>query len=382
MFTPVEPVPAGPPSTGLVASAITPNDGERWQTGMAWRSERCPQARGFDPCGGEEGFGPEMGVGGDDLVYYRPPAFRVFSDCGTRGGQRVGSDEAARVRRQALAVTSFMVATELETGALTRSQPYDIPDGGTGENAYLASAAATVITGEWEPLAGLGQLEQEARQSGLGMDVWIHMPVRLVSLLGDHLIQEGNLIRTRTGARVVADAGYEGVGPLDAGTSEVQTVTINGGPTGGTFTLTASGDETAPIAYNAAAATVQAALNALPSVDSVTVTGAAGGPYTVTFPASAGNVAQMTADSSGLTGGTAPTVVVATTTPGVAPTNTAGLWMYATGPVQVRLSDVAVAPLLVWRENRWEAVADRLFAATFDPCTLHGIQVADPAPAP
>lgn len=104
------------------------------------------------------------------------------------------------------------------------------------------------------------------------------------------------------------------------GTNEVQSVTITGVPTGGTFTLTFGSQTTTAIAYNATGATVQTALEALSSIGTgnVTVSGAAGGPYTVTFVNVLGNtnVAQMTATAS-LTGGTTPGVTVATTTPGV-----------------------------------------------------------------
>lgn len=47
---------------------------------------------------------------------------------------------------------------------------------------------------------------------------------------------------------------------------EVQTVTINGAPTGGTFTLTFSGQTTAAIPFNATALQVQAALLALSTI--------------------------------------------------------------------------------------------------------------------
>ena len=100
--------------------------------------------------------------------------------------------------------------------------------------------------------------------------------------------------------------------------NKVQVVTITGTPTGGTFTLTVGGATTAPIAYNAAAATVQTALQALNAgapfggspAALATVSGSAGGPYTVTF---AGASAPITADGSALTGGTKPSVVVAQT---------------------------------------------------------------------
>lgn len=114
-------------------------------------------------------------------------------------------------------------------------------------------------------------------------------------------------------------------GPYDdAGTNEVQTVTVTGTPTGGTFTLTYSGQTTAAIAYNANAAAVDAALEALSNIDAgeVTVTGGPGPgtPWVVTFTGDlqGTNVAEMTADDALLTGGTTPAVAVTTTTAGVA----------------------------------------------------------------
>jgi hypothetical protein len=87
----------------------------------------------------------------------------------------------------------------------------------------------------------------------------------------------------------------------------VQTVTINGVPTGGTFTLLVNGQPTAAIAYNANAAAIQAAINALlPSGNQVVVTGT--GPFTVTFGAIGAEIQQ---NGSKLTGGTTPSVSIA-----------------------------------------------------------------------
>jgi hypothetical protein len=112
--------------------------------------------------------------------------------------------------------------------------------------------------------------------------------------------------------------------------AEVQTVTLTGNPTGGTFTLSGNGETTDPIAYNAAAATVQTEIRALGGdYSEVVVTGSAGGPWTVTFPLAAGNPAQLTGDGGGLTGGTSPDVSIATTTSG---SSGAGKWgPYASG---------------------------------------------------
>lgn len=117
--------------------------------------------------------------------------------------------------------------------------------------------------------------------------------------------------------RITASGLY---GPYAGSNEEVQTVTVTGSPGGGDFTLTFDGQTTAAIAYNAAAAAVQAALVALSNVASgdVTVTGNAGGPYTLTFGGAYADtdVPQLTANGAGLTGGTSPGVTVATTTVG------------------------------------------------------------------
>jgi lysophospholipase L1-like esterase len=106
-----------------------------------------------------------------------------------------------------------------------------------------------------------------------------------------------------------------------AGQNEIQTVTITGAPTGGTFTLTFSGQTTSALAFNATAATVASALVALSNIGTgnVTVNGAAGGPYTVMFTGTLAttDVAALTATPS-LTGGTTPSVTIATTVGGVA----------------------------------------------------------------
>lgn len=130
-------------------------------------------------------------------------------------------------------------------------------------------------------------------------------------------------------ARFATGANAGLFGPYAGSTSEAQTVTITGTPTGGTFTLTLSGETTAAIAYNATASAVADALAALPSVtaNDVSVTGGPGPdtPYVVAFKGQyAGeNVPAMTASGS-FTGGSTPAVAVTTTTAGGS-TGTTGL---------------------------------------------------------
>lgn len=106
-------------------------------------------------------------------------------------------------------------------------------------------------------------------------------------------------------------------------TDEVQSVT-EGGSGLTSFTLTYAGQTTSSLAAAATAAQVQAALEALSNIGegNVTVTGSAGGPYTVTFGGDLANanVAQMTATPTGGTG----TVTVATVTAGGADASSDG----------------------------------------------------------
>jgi hypothetical protein len=106
-----------------------------------------------------------------------------------------------------------------------------------------------------------------------------------------------------------------------SGVNEVQTLTITGTPTGGTFTITFSGQTTAAIDFDAVAADVEAALEALSNVGTGNVTCTGGGlpgtPVVITFTGDlAGtDVALMTTTDS-LTGGTTPASAIALTTPG------------------------------------------------------------------
>lgn len=96
--------------------------------------------------------------------------------------------------------------------------------------------------------------------------------------------------------------------------SRVQLVTITGTPTGGTFALQLGGAKTSPLAYNAASSAVQTAVRALGAPwAGATVSGSAGGPYTVTLSPVGGAAAPLIADGSALTGGTSPTVLVTQT---------------------------------------------------------------------
>lgn len=107
-------------------------------------------------------------------------------------------------------------------------------------------------------------------------------------------------------------------------TAEVQTITISGTPTGGTFTVSWQGIALTPPAYNVPTATLATAMNtawaSLLHGGTIGVTGSAGTSYVVTFPTILGNVPTMVVSGTGLTGGSSPTAAVAETTPGAGAT--------------------------------------------------------------
>lgn len=122
--------------------------------------------------------------------------------------------------------------------------------------------------------------------------------------------------------------GYTSTGAPTNGTDEVQTLTLGGTPTGGTFKLAFDGWITAAIAWSATNATlianIDAALEALPNIGTGGVVTAVGtmtagiGTATITFALGLAKraVNTITVANNSLTG-TSPTLAVAETTPGV-----------------------------------------------------------------
>ena len=84
-------------------------------------------------------------------------------------------------------------------------------------------------------------------------------------------------------------------------------LTIEGAPTGGTFKVKVNGDETGPLAADSDGPAVKAAMESLATVTgTVTVTGAAGGPFRIRYT---GQGPILAGDNS-LTGGTSPKISV------------------------------------------------------------------------
>lgn len=102
------------------------------------------------------------------------------------------------------------------------------------------------------------------------------------------------------------------------GTRQVQSWALGGTPTAGTYTITALGQESAAIDFDATAAAVQAVLRALPGLECVTVARSGVDPnftYTVTMYNVQGNPPVFSSEDAALTGGTVGTHAI--DTPGV-----------------------------------------------------------------
>lgn len=105
---------------------------------------------------------------------------------------------------------------------------------------------------------------------------------------------------------------------MKVGANEVQTITVTGTPTGGTFRLAFRGSETADLAYNITNSALQSALELLDTVGTGDIVISGTGPFTATFSAAlaAENQPMLTLVKNSLTGGSSPSVTVAQTTKG------------------------------------------------------------------
>lgn len=213
MFATVRGVAAAPPTTGLVASAARPDDGDyRWTSGLVWVPERCGVGYQLIPwCSNDDPA--SLTPGTTAVTYHKPVVARVAVTCTTLGG---GVD-TERVRRVAEATTPFLVARELWEGdAAAAEADFALPGGGTATNRYLASSSATTVgAAASTPEAALGELEAAALEASRGQRVMLHVPPTIMLRLSDHLTFVRPNWHTPLDNLVVCDGGYTGTGPAN-----------------------------------------------------------------------------------------------------------------------------------------------------------------------
>lgn len=231
------------------------------------------------------------------------------------GGTGFHGDDAVRTRTSINSLVTLATEVKTDHNALLTKLDADTPGVADTNYASLRTIAAATPSAVSASVGLGGSLFH-----GDGA-VQVRTTLEDLRTLINEAKADHNALRTKLAADgTVNDTDYAQA----TATNEQQTITVDA--TGGTYTITWSGQTTTAISATATAATVKAALEGLSNiaVGDVTVTGGpgdAGGttPYTVTFTGNlaATNVAAMTTTTS-LTGG-AGTAVVATSVPGVAP---------------------------------------------------------------
>lgn len=207
----------------------------------------------------------------------------------------------------------------VDTGQNTATVTFQAEEDGTQANGIAGTLAVV------ETLSFIDTITLDAATSG-GVDAETddayddRLAARMTLLTPRPILPGDYEVLARDTEGVARAMAVDGLHP---GVDEVQSVTVTGA-TGGTFTLTYSGQTTAGIAHDADAAAVQAALEALSNI-AVGDVACAGGPLgtaavTITFQGALAktDVAEMTADSGALTGG--GVAAVTTDVAGVAPT--------------------------------------------------------------
>ncbi|MGN7133383.1 hypothetical protein ACTHQY_08930 [Rhodococcoides corynebacterioides] len=135
------------------------------------------------------------------------------------------------------------------------------------------------------------------RDEDIITDIWVSLRPALLSL-GGYAKTEGEQEMYEITVDHANDANQDVFQRVEGSAPVPRLVNFTGGPfTAGTFTLTVAGQTTAGIAYNATAAAIDTALEALSTVGSgnATVTGTVSGGLTITVPGPlSGNGAGLT----------------------------------------------------------------------------------------
>lgn len=198
------------PPHSLIRAAVTTLDGEAgWERGLTYAPESPGGYRAFAACTDAEYV--DEGSGVTPAVEYRPWDLQVLHPChSTFGLDEVQLD--AELGRAMDTVESYAIARELWAGDLTRAAA----DAGDVDAPNLSLVdGPTVLNGGTPTKAALalGMLEQAVGDALRGQQAYLHVG-RIAQNLLPNVTREGNLLTTRIGNLVVADAGYPGTPPI------------------------------------------------------------------------------------------------------------------------------------------------------------------------
>ncbi|UUO04621.1 hypothetical protein M4951_14605 [Blastopirellula sp. J2-11] len=267
---------------------------------------------------------------------------------GTLGGQEieyplvftrsVTGSQTATVDVSIIANGSATGVNEIQTVTLQGSPTggtFTLTYSGQTTSALAYNADAATVEAALEALSNIGSGDVAVT---LDAGVYtIEFQGALATTDVSLLIGDGSSL---TGGSGAIDTVQTALSPVN----ERQAVTLSPGVSGGTFTLTYSGQTTSALAYNASAGTVEAAIEALSNIDAVAVTRSLGGPWIVEFQGSlaATNVATMIGNGGNLTGDDAQSFIATVTTTGTGPHHWDEPANWSQGSLPVDGSDVRI----------------------------------------
>jgi hypothetical protein len=242
-----------------------------------------------------------------NAIYNHKVAYGLFSELAYKGDRKTGFQLSGK-----------LLAQQLQTAITMTNSPTAValaPTAGKHFNVYLDTTFANLgvtqlnkvlnIDFAWTNIYGMFFPLNRAQ---LGWTAHVDLkPTAILKLLMEmDSTGVSELVNLQTSATLFMRVVAQGL-IID----NLQTVTIGGGATGGTFTLSYKGQTTAAITYavTLTSATVNTAFQLLSTVGAnCTVTGAAGGPYTFTFSGPlATDMSPVGVTNVSLSGGT-PTV--------------------------------------------------------------------------
>lgn len=203
-FEPINaPAPVAPRVSFISSVPAAPDDGDKWQAGIAFKPEACaPGAVGGITCLANL---PNMSTGGTDnpsIVHADPFIVWAADQCSALASTQY--DFEGRARRALDTSESYHIAHELATGALAITGRR-FQDG----SAHIVTGAA-VAAG-----VALGLLDQYLGTAGRGRRGIIHVtPSVLAGMMSAYVIEKaGGVWLSPMGNIVSADAGYTGASP-------------------------------------------------------------------------------------------------------------------------------------------------------------------------
>lgn len=194
-----------PAPFGLIGPETLVKDADRWEGGVAYESLACAATIDLWDLCDPDGTTVVDGTGKDREVIGTSFGITATDVCKAT----FGADFRTRAAERALALleasTQKAVESELMWG--------HVASAATPVGRWLTSTDTTTIgASAVPPRAALALLEDAYAACGYGGAGVIHMTRGTVAALGELVLPDGEVLRTRAGTLVIAGAGYTAVG--------------------------------------------------------------------------------------------------------------------------------------------------------------------------